>query len=324
MTSHLSRRALLKGAAVTGSGLILPNWGGLAHARSAADAATRARKRCILLWMNGGASQIDTFDLKPGRPTAGPFRPVQSRVTGLQVCEYLPKVGQAADKLAVIRSMRTQSPDHPDGIYHMHTCYKMSERTPHPEIGAVVARFNGDPASDLPTFVRMGPCGNAGSGYLGPAHEPFSVDRTGRLPYFTTPYLADPADRRRADLFRQLEGEFTAGRPAEPFDSHRTGKERAWRLLRAKGVFDTTAEWPRAKERYGDTEFGRGCLMARKLVEAGVPFVEVGQDNYDSHADNFVCHKANMQVLDPGASMVLIAGFLYQATRSRFQKATHW
>ena len=120
-TSHLSRRAFLKGAAVAGSGLILPNWGGLAHARTAAEAAVKNKKRCILLWMNGGASQIDTFDMKTGRPTGGPFRPIPSKVTGLQVCEYLPKMAAIADKLAVVRSMKTQSPDHPDGIYHMHS-----------------------------------------------------------------------------------------------------------------------------------------------------------------------------------------------------------
>jgi hypothetical protein len=210
-----------------------------------------------------------------------------------------------ADKLAVIRSMKTQSPDHPDGIYHMHTCYKMAERTPHPEIGAVIAKFNGNPDADLPSFVRMGPTGNAGSGYLGPRHEPFSIDRAGRLPYFTSSYLTPEAEAKRADLFRTVEDEFAADHKAEPFDSHRTGKERAWRLLKAKGVFDVSKEWAKAKGRYGESEIGRGCFMARKLVEAGIPFVEVGQDNYDSHADNFVCHKANMQVLDPAWSALL-------------------
>jgi hypothetical protein len=304
--SHLSRRAFLKGAAVTGSGLILPNWGGLAHARSAVEAAKKSKKRCILLWMNGGASQIDTFDMKPGRTTGGPFRPIQSKVTGLQVCEYLPKMGAIADKLAVIRSMKTGSPDHPDGIYHMHTCYKQSERTPHPELGAVIAKFNGDPGTDLPTFIRMGPTGNAGAGYLGPAYEPFSLGRDGRMPSFTSPYKSPEAEERRADLFRLVEDEFASAHATEPFESHRTAKERAWRLLRAKGVFDTSKDWPKAKDRYGDTDFGRGCFMARKLVEAGVPFIEVGQDNYDSHADNFVCHKANMQVLDPAWSGLLL------------------
>src|SRR5882724_1232903 len=91
--AHLCRRAFLKGALATVGGLAIPNWGGLAHSQTAAAQAMRAGKRCILLWMNGGASQIDTFDMKPGRTTGGPFRPIQSKVTGLQVCEYLPKMG---------------------------------------------------------------------------------------------------------------------------------------------------------------------------------------------------------------------------------------
>ena len=119
--SHLTRRTLLKGALVTAGGAVA-NWGGLFHARTAAAEAAKRGKRCILLWANGGASQIDTFDMKPGRPTAGPFRPQPSRVTGIPVCEYLPKMAAMADRLAIVRSMRTQSPDHPDGIYHMHTC----------------------------------------------------------------------------------------------------------------------------------------------------------------------------------------------------------
>jgi hypothetical protein len=303
--SHLSRRAFIKGAAVTGGGLVLPNWGGLAHARAATEGVTKNKKRCILLWMNGGASQIDTFDMKPGRPTGGPFRQIPSKVTGLQVCEYLPRMAAVADKLAVIRSMKTQSPDHPDGIYHMHTCYKMSERTPHPEIGAVIAKYNGNPDADLPSFVRMGSTGNSGAGYLGPKYEPFGIDRTGRLPYFTSPYLPDEQEKKRAELFRTVEDEFATDHKAEPFDAHRTGKERAWRLLKAKGVFDISKDWEKAKGRYGDTEVGRGCFMALKLVEAGIPFVEVGQENYDSHADNFVCHKANMQCLDPAWSSLL-------------------
>jgi hypothetical protein len=303
---HVSRRAFLKGALVTGGGLALPNWGGLAHADVAADAAKKAGKRCILLWMNGGASQIDTFDMKPGRTTGGPFRPIASKVTGLQVCEYLPKMAAVADKLAVIRSMRTQSPDHPDGIYHMHTCYKMSERTPHPEIGAMIAKYLGSTSSDLPSFVRMGPVGNAGAGYLGPQYEPFSIDRDGRLPYFTSQYTTEPAEARRDDLLRFMETEFGRDHKADPIESHRLAKEKSWRLLRTKSAFDITKEWPKYRDRYGESSFGKGCMLARQLVEAGVPFVEVGHDNYDSHADNFVCHKANMLHLDVAWSALLL------------------
>src|SRR5205807_9474658 len=125
---HLSRRASLKGALATVGGLTIPNWGGLVNSQTIAQEITRRNKRCILLWMNGGASQLDTFDMKPGRRTGGPFRPIQTNVTGVQICEYLPRLARMADRLAIIRSMHTQSPDHPDGIYHMHTCYRQSER----------------------------------------------------------------------------------------------------------------------------------------------------------------------------------------------------
>src|SRR5205823_13863971 len=177
MRDHFSRRAFLKGALATAGGVALANWGGLTHSQTVANQAARTGKRCILLWMNGGASQIDTFDMKPGRQTGGPFRPIQTKVNGLQVREYLPKMAEVADKLAVIRSMRTQSPDHPDGIYHMHTCYKQSARTPHPEIGAMIAKYLGKPDDDLPSFVRMGSTGNGGAGYLGPQYQPFSLGR---------------------------------------------------------------------------------------------------------------------------------------------------
>jgi hypothetical protein len=295
---HIGRRAFLKGALATAGGVVLPNWGGLFNSQTIAAEAAKKGKRCILLWMNGGASQIDTFDMKPGRHTGGPFRPINTNVTGIQICEYLPKLAQMTDKLGIIRSMRTGSPDHPDGIYHMHTCYKMSERMPHPEIGAVIAKFLGNADADLPSFVRMGPTGNAGSGYLGPQYQPFGIDRDGRLPYFTSPYLNAPAEERRNELLQFVEDQFAQDHKAEPFESHRQAKEKSWRLLRAKPAFDITQEWAKDKDLYGGTDFGRGCMLARKLVENGVPFIEVGQDNYDSHADNFVCHKACMSVLD--------------------------
>ncbi len=303
--AHLSRRAFLKGTLITAGGAAVANWGGLFHSPTAASETTRRQKRCILLWMNGGASQIDTFDMKPGRPTGGPFRPIATNVPGTQICEYLPRLARMADKLAIVRSMRTQSPDHPDGIYHMHTCYKMQDRVPHPELGAMVARYLGNADADLPSFVRMGPTGNGGAGYLGPRYQPFSLDRTGRLPYFTAPYATGATGQRRSDLLRFVEQEFARDHRAEPFESHRQAEARAARLLRARSVFDITRDWPRVRDRYGDTNFGRGCYLARKLVEAGVPFVEIGQDNYDSHADNFVCHKANLGVLDPAWSGLL-------------------
>jgi hypothetical protein len=302
---HLSRRAFLKGALVTSTGMVLANWGSLVNSHTVPGTVAQNQKRCILLWMNGGASQIDTFDMKPGRPTGGPFRPIATNVTGIQICEYLPLMAQQANKLAVIRSMHTQSPDHPDGIYHMHTCYRQNENVPHPEIGAMIAKYRGNPDADLPSFVRMGPCGNAGAGYLGPQYAPFSLNRDGGLPYFTSPYVQGAAQQRRNDLLNFMETNFAQDHAAEPFHAHQLAEAQSWRLLRARHVFNINNEWPAARDRYGDTDFGRCCFLARKLVEHGVPFVEVGQDNYDSHADNFVCHKANMDVLDLAWSSLL-------------------
>src|SRR3954453_14870411 len=134
----------------------------------------------------------------------------------------------------------------------MHTCYKMSERTPHPEIGAVIAKYLGQPEADLPSFVRMGPTGNGGSGYLGPNYEPFGLDRTGRLPYFTEPLGSPESEQRRADLLGAVEEGIASEHRAEPFEAHRQAKERSWRLLKAKGVFDTGKEWPKYRDQYGD------------------------------------------------------------------------
>ncbi|MBI3821878.1 MAG: DUF1501 domain-containing protein [Planctomycetes bacterium] len=302
---HHSRRAFLKATLATAGGYAVANWGGLFNSETIAQEARRQNKRCILLWANGGASQIDTFDMKPGRPTGGPFRPIQTNVNGVQVCEYLPLTARHVDKLAIIRSMRTQSPDHPDGIYHMHTCYKQSERMPHPEIGAMIAKYLGNPDADLPSFVRMGSTGNAGSGYLGPRYEPFSVSQNGQLQYFSAPLVTPQVQERRSELLNFMEQQRASNYGAEPYESHRLAEQRALRLMRARQVFNVQNEWPAAQARYGNTDFGRGCFMARKLIENGVPFVEVGQENYDSHADNFVVHKANMDVLDPAWSGLL-------------------
>jgi hypothetical protein len=302
---HVSRRAFLKATLATAGGAAVVNFGSLFHSRSIAAEVGKKAKHCILLWMNGGASQMDTFDMKPGTYNGGPFRPIQTKVSGLDVCEYLPKVGQHADKLAVLRSMKTTQPDHPDGIRSMHIGHKIEVNISHPEIGSIIAKFHGDPDADIPSCINLGGVGYGGSGgagFLGPKFQPFSVGRDGRLPYFTQNYLKPENEQRRNDLLRFMDSEFKAEHKADAFEAHRLAKEKSWKLLQAKGVFDTNAEWAKCKDLYGPTEFGRGCMMARRLVEAGVSFIEVGQENYDSHADNFTVHKATLGVLDPAWS----------------------
>ena len=289
---HLSRRALLKGSLATAGGASLMNWGGLAHAADAAAETKKRGKHCILIWLNGGCSQFETFDMKVGRPNGGLFREISTNLPGTRVCELMPSMAKRMDRLAVIRSMRTSQIDHPGGIYLMHTGYAQAANVRFPEIGAIVAKYCGNEASDLPNFVKISSNGDAGAGFLGPKYQPFGLDRDGGLPTFSTSRLAVEAEARRHSLRDFVEETYAKTHASEPAKMHRELYERARRLQNVRKVFETGAEWEKYRDRYGDTKIGRRMLIARCLVESGVSFVEVGQSGYDTHADNFEGHKS--------------------------------
>lgn len=300
---HVNRRLFLKGLVATAGGGAVANWGSLFNSASMAADVQKKSKRCILLWMAGGPSHLDTFDLKPGRPVGGPFQPINTNVTGVQICEYLPNIAKQADRLAIIRSMRTREPGHSAGTVAMHTGYPPEATVRHPELGAMCAKYLGSPNADLPSFIQIERGGGESSppgesGYLGPVFQPFKLTRGGTLPEHTVPYLKEESQQRRGELLRKLEEGLARESQAASLEAHRLAQEKARRLLRAKGLFDVSAEWARHRDRYGDTEFGMDCLAARKLLEAGVPFVEVVQHNYDGHAHNFEWHKALLPVVD--------------------------
>lgn len=288
---HVSRRSLLKGTLATSAGVPLANWGSLFSTKALAEEVQQKRKKCILLWMNGGASQFETFDMKPGRPTGGLFRPVSSNVPGADVCELMPAIARQMHRLTVIRSMRTSQVDHPGGIYLMHTGWQPTPNVRFPELGAVVAKYLGHEQSDLPGFIKLSSQGNAGSGFLGPKYMPFSLNSDGRLPPYSLPRLEGEREQARHDLRLFLEDRYAASSAVETARMHRESYEAARRLKSAREVFDIDAEWEKNRALYGDSGFGKRCLMARRLIEVGVPFVEVGQSSYDSHADNFMWHR---------------------------------
>ncbi len=294
---HISRRMLLKGAIATTAGAVL-NWGTLFSSPALADQVQRSQKRCILLWMNGGASQFETFDMKPGRPTGGPFRPISTRLPGVQVCELLPKISQQMDKLAVIRSMRTSQVDHPGGIHLMHTGYSEAAGVRFPELGAVLAKYLGRESTDLPSFIKISSNGNSGSGFLGPRYQPFSLNHDGQLPPFSRSTTDATVESRRSELRNFLEQQLSQTSAAEPARIHRETFDAARRLQGVLDAFEVDEEWDKHRELYGDTRFGRRCMLARQLIERGVPFVEVGQSSYDTHADNFTGHKGLLAACD--------------------------
>ena len=281
----------MKGALGTAAGGVVMNWGGLTSTPALAKEARQKRTHCILLWMNGGASQFETFDMKPGRPTGGPFRPIASNVPDIQVCELMPKMARQMDQVAVIRSMRTSEVDHPGGIYLMHTGYRPAANVRFPELGAVVAKYQGLDGADLPNFVKVSSQGDAGAGFLGPRYQSFGIGSEGTLPTFSVSNTEPAREQKRHDLRAFVEDRFAAETRSEVAKMHREAYEAARRLQTARDAFKIDAEWAKYRDLYGDSQFGKRCLLARKLVESGVAFVEVGQSSYDSHADNFQWHK---------------------------------
>lgn len=302
---HLSRRSLLKGVLATGTGATVANWGGLFGSSAHADEVKKRQKRCILLWMNGGASQFETFDMKVGRPTGGPFRPISTNVSGAEVCELLPKISQQMDKLTVIRSMRTSQIDHPGGIHLMHTCYSEAANIRFPELGAVIAKYLGHKETALPNFIKIGSNGDSGSGFLGPKYQPFGMGHDGRLPEFAQNHLKPDVEERRNALRQFVEDRYAAKDRVETAKMHREAYDSARRLQGALKTFKIDEEWKKYEPLYGDSYFGRNCLLARQLVEAGVPFVEIGHSGYDTHADNFTGHKGLLAPMDQGWAALL-------------------
>lgn len=288
---HLSRRLLLKGSLTTAAGGALMNWGGLFNSDAMADEVKKQGKRCILIWLQGGCSQFETFDMKVGRPTGGPFREISTNVAGARVCELMPRIAQKMDKLTIIRSMRTTEVGHNEGTYSMHTGWSQTPAVRYPEIGAIVAKYRGTANSDLPNFIKIG-SGGGGAGLLGPQYNAFALDRDGGLPRNSASRLPAERELRRHRLRNFVENQFAQDRRAEPIRVHREAYDQARRLNNVRDEFALDAEWEKSREMYGDSKIGRRMMTAARLVEAGVAFVEVRHTDYDFHGDNFEGHKA--------------------------------
>jgi hypothetical protein len=302
----------------------------------AADAATdpKRRRSCILLWMSGGPSQLDTFDLKPGHANGGPFKEIATKVPGIRISEHLPKLADRMDRLALVRSLTSKEGEHGLATYYAHTGYPMRAPVQYPPVGALVAKEAGSEQADLPGFVSVAPFrlfspATHAPGFLGPQYAPLIVGDTPsaysrpsggaeeakklRVANLSPHNGIDPAHfDARLQLVRQMQQDFVATHPQAPAKSHATAYERATRLMRtsAARAFDLDDEPQKLRDSYGRNLFGQGCLLARRLVERGVPFVEVslGGDSgigWDTHVNNFETVRQLSQVLDAAWATLL-------------------
>ncbi len=263
-------------------------------------------KAVILLWMQGGPSQIDTFDPKPGVETGGPFKAIDTKTPGLQISEHLPQLARVSDKFSVIRTLNSKDPNHDTARYLLHTGYRTDPTVEHPHLGSLIVHELGTKAEGLPGCITVGKDATVGSGYLPPELAPLIVEKIDKpledlkSPAGVTTFRLQ--DREQL-LWAQNDG-FRAGHPDGRVESQRKAYEQAFRLIRSPHLkaFDLSQEPDDAKKLYGTAPFGKACLMARRLVEAGVRFVEVTLADWDTHADNFNRSKGLMQQLDPGMS----------------------
>jgi hypothetical protein len=308
---HLSRRDWLRFSAAGIAGCSMSGW----LAKLAAGTAGNAdrRRSCILLWMDGGPSQMDTFDLKPGHANGGPFREIATAVPGIRISEHLPQVARHMDRLAVVRSMNSKEGDHRLGAAYAHSGYPLRGPIQYPTLGALVAKEAGVEDADLPAFVSIAPYRISNSaarspGFLGPRYAPLIVgDNLGVQNL--TPHAGTVGEHfeARLRLVRQMQDEFVADHPSPAATGHQTAYQRAARLMRTRAAraLDLDQEPAKLRDAYGRNKFGQSCLLARRLVEHGVPFIEISlggdtSNGWDTHSNNFERVRELCQALDAG------------------------
>jgi hypothetical protein len=306
-------------------------------ARCAPETRTKTQRACILLWMNGGPSQMDTWDPKPGHENGGPIKGIDTKVADIRISEHLPKLADRADKLAIIRGMSTKEADHGRGSYLLRTGRVPGGPIRYPSIGSFVGKELDHPDAELPCVVSIAPFRFLspeayGPGFLGPRYAPLVVAENGidnnrygdqdvgkllKVQDLDLPTgVSDTRGLARAEFRDSLDEDFLVDHPGLSGEGHRTAYRRANTLMRSSTVkaFDLTEEKDALRDKYGRNLFGQGCLLARRLVERGVPFIEVtlssapGVNNgigWDTHFENFENVKKLCGVLDVGWSALM-------------------
>ena len=264
----------------------------------------RNGKSAILLWMGGGPSTMDIWDLKPDAVTGGPFKPI-STSGDMEICEHMPLMAQQMHHMSIIRSMSTREADHSRGRYYMHTGYVPSQTIDHPSYGAVISKQLENEDIKIPQFFSVNG-GSSGAGFLGAQYAPFVVNSDGRIRNLNM--KIDERFYQRMQTLDIIETSFINSNRGSMPREHQKILRKTFDVLTSEQMDATkVAQEPDAiRERYGDNSFGKGCLMARRLVEAGVPFIEVGLGGWDNHQNIFPTLKdTKLPTLDKGMSALV-------------------
>ncbi len=305
----LRRRGFLQALGLGAAGMSLGLGGsGLTRLMAAHADDLRDRKMsCILLWMAGGPSQLETFDPKPEHANGGGTKAIDTAVPGIQVAEAWERTAAQMREIALIRSMTNKEGNHQRASYQLHTGYVPTPTVKHPNFGCNIAAELGDPKFDLPQVVSIGGP-TAGAGLLGASFEPFVVQDPTKPPQNLAPAVEAKRFGRRLGLLSDLErqGFARSGGGDRVRDHQALYAQTAGMILSPRvKTFDLEDEDPTLRDAYGRTPFGQGCLLARRLVEAGTPFVEVRSNGWDTHENNHDRVGTLAGQVDPGFATLI-------------------
>ncbi len=280
-------------------------------APAVANELRQQQKRVIMLWLAGGASQLETFDPKPGVPTGGPFQSIQTSTPGIRISELMPKMARRMRDTCIIRSLNTRNADHGSAAKIMMRGRMSEAGIDYPDLGAVMSREMGLEGSQVPDYVSFYTATEGRS--MAPGHAGFLGARYGSMDLTTSMVpenirrvnISELDHRERSELRNQLSGMFERGRSSSSLDSHNQAYRRVSGIMANEQLFDIEREPQRVRDRYGPTLFGRQALAARRLCEAGVPFIRVGRAWWDTHAQNFESHQEMVPELDHVMSTLL-------------------
>lgn len=318
MSGHeVSRREALRWGLAGAAGLWLVDrqaWPG----RAAAPGAPKA-KSVIQIWAWGGPSHLDTFDPKPeaGNDYAGPLKAIPTNVDGVRICELLPQLAKQADKFSIIRSMTHGINSHETASYMVQTGRPQGGRDVYPSVGAVVSLFKGYGAGYQglipPYIVLTEPQGRfSEAGFLGSRYKPFATGGDPAQTRFAVEGvvaagISDARQQARRDLLRKLNLLDHAMKGDAQLAALAESEAQAYDLILgdAGKVFDLSQEKPDLRDRYGRTTFGQSCLVARRLVERGVPYVTINYKGWDTHKQNFQILRRKLPEMDKGIATLL-------------------
>ncbi|MCH7725019.1 MAG: DUF1501 domain-containing protein [Planctomycetes bacterium] len=302
---HLIARRQFLGGMAGGLGLVAGGLGAMA-APAATEKLAKDQKRVVVLYMAGGLSQLESWDPKPKTDTGGPFRAISTSVPGTQLCELLPLTAKHMDKLALVRSINTRNGDHGKGRYHMTHGRNRRPGVEIPHLGAVCARGLDSAENALPGHIRIPGGGRTNNAaYLGPKYAAIGLNGKPPANSARPDSISEASDDQRNTFRRKVNNHFSRQRRTAETNVYTSTYEQARELMQRRDVFDISKESEKDKERYGKFELGQHCLLARRLLEAGITFVQVEHSNYDTHNENFNFHLEQLGEFDRAYSALI-------------------